>query len=89
MAVLLKLPINDLHCLENSFKKDFICGLRRASLVASYEEKEKSCTYILCGDVSCRSYLITGLDCGLDYWTELMDWIVEQKIELIARETVE
>ena len=22
-----------------------------------------------------RSYLITGLDCGLDYWTGLMDWV--------------
>ena len=28
------------------------------------------------------SYLITGLDCGLDCWTGLLDWIVEQKFEL-------
>ena len=28
---------------------------------------------VLC--ICCGSYLITGLDCGLDYWTGLIDWI--------------
>ena len=37
-----------------------------------------------CIGATSRSYLIAGLDCGMDCWTGLMDWIVErQNVELI------
>ena len=28
-----------------------------------------------------RLYLIAGLDCGLDYWTGLLDWITGMTFE--------
>ena len=33
-------------------------------------------------DYSNRSSLITGLDCGLDHWTGLLDWIVKKDLRL-------
>ena len=31
--------------------------------------------YFGCNLIFSRSSLIAGLDCGLDYWTGLLDWI--------------
>ena len=37
---------------------------------------------VLPGRPVARLYLITGLDCGLDCWTGLMDWITGLTFDL-------
>ena len=32
-----------------------------------------------------RSSLITGLDCGLDRWTGLLDWILKKDVRLACK----
>ena len=38
--------------------------------------------YVPVALVVSRLYLITGLDCGLDCWTGLMDWITGLTFEV-------
>ena len=74
-------------CLDNSSNRILFTDYAVCHWLQARKKGKKLYVFPSVYDVSCRSYydnyLITGLDCGLDYWTELMDWIVEGRIELI------
>ena len=47
-------------------------------------EPDRSLYYLII-----RSYLITGLDCGLEYWIGLMDWITRLNLFISHQSNVE